>query len=136
MSNFRYLLATLFNLTRYVKFTNLFLILFNCLTIGYIISRIENNDKVCDGCINSVCSSKPLKTDYSAFVQIKEYKTGCLKYVTEECFHFFLRMEIMFRKCRRFILNNKRELFMKILELELSAFSFSECHPIKTKPIY
>jgi len=40
------------------------------------ISRIENNDKVCDGCINSVCSSKLLKTEYSAFVQIKEYKTG------------------------------------------------------------
>lgn len=105
------------------------------LTIGYIISRIENNDKVCDGCINSVCSSKPLKTDYSAFVQIKEYKTGCLKYVTEECFQFFLSMEIIFRKCRSLILNNKRELFMKTLELELSAFSFSECHPIKTKMI-
>lgn len=74
----------------------------NCLTIGYIISRIENNDQVCDGCINSVCSSKPLKTDYSTFVQIKEYKTGCLKYVTEECFQFFLSMEKMFRKCTTF----------------------------------
>jgi len=50
-------------------------------------------------------------------------------------FLIFLSMEIMFRKCRSLILNNKRELFMETLELELSAFSFSECHPIKTKMI-
>lgn len=58
--------------------------LLNRLTIGHIISRIENNDKVCDDCIKSIYSSKALNTDYFAFVQIKEYKTGCLKHVTNK----------------------------------------------------
>jgi len=99
------------------------------------VSRIEKNDKICFNCIDSVCCLQPLNTSYSAYVSLKEYKPGSLKYVSEDCFQLFLIMEIFFRRYRNLILSNKRDLFMDKLQLELMDYKFCKCSAIKTKII-
>lgn len=58
-----------------------------------------------------------------------------MKYITEECFNFFLNIEIFFRQNRPLILSNKRDLFMKQLTIQLVDYTFCNCHDIKTKMI-
>ena len=100
---------------------------------GYIVSRIENSETCCKNCIASVCAFEPMLAEYTALVRLKEFKIGCLKYVTDNCFKFFLRMEETFRKHRSLIIKNKRSIFMEKLASELYNFNFSDCHQIKKK---
>lgn len=102
----------------------------NCLynIAGYLLSRVENNDKVCKVCVGSVCCNTLPTAIYSTFVALKEFKPGCLKYVTISCFSFFLQMETMFRKYRTMILGNEREGFLKKLK------SAAKTHPFAVSP--
>jgi len=97
------------------------------------VSRIEKNYKICSNCIDSVCHLQPLNTNYSAFVSLKKYKPGSLKYVSEDGFQLFLNMEIFFRRYRNLILCNKRDLFMEKLQSEQMSNTFCKCNVIKTK---
>lgn len=71
--------------------------------------------------------------EYTALVRLKEFKIGCLKYVNDKCFKFFLRIEKVFRKHRSLIIKNKRNTFMENLCSELINFNFLDCHFIKKK---
>jgi hypothetical protein len=59
-------------------------------------SRIKNSEKCCANCIASVCAFESIVAEYTALVRLKEFKIGCLKYVSDKCFKFFLRMEEIF----------------------------------------
>jgi len=80
-----------------------------------------------------LCAFEPMLAEYTALVRLNEFKIGCLKYVTDNCFKFFLRMEETFRKHKSLIIKNKRSIFMEKLASELYNFNFSDCHQIKKK---
>jgi len=66
------------------------------------------NDKVSQDCLLNVCVSEPLKTEYSTFVNLKEYKQCCLNHASENTFKFFLWMENIFRNNRSLVLNRQQ----------------------------
>jgi len=103
-----------------------------CLYLGYIISRVKANDKVCQECFLNVCVKEPLESEYSTFLNLKEYKQGCLNRASEDTFKFFLCIENIFRKNRSLVLNNRKN-FMDILNAAIDTFEFSDCHNIKSK---
>jgi len=98
-----------------------------------MVSRIENSETCCENFIASVCAFEPMVAEHTALVRLKEFKIGYLKYITDKCFKFFLRMEETFRKHRSLIIKNKRNIFMEKLSSELYNFSFADCHQIKKK---
>jgi hypothetical protein len=55
---------------------------------GYIICSIQRTSKVCETCIGSIGSKKPLYTKYSKLVLIKQYKNETLFFASEELFYF------------------------------------------------
>jgi len=119
-------------LIRYVPiYTSIFL---KCtfIYLGYIISRVKANDKVCQDCLLNVCVKEPLKTEYSIFLNLKEYKQGCLNHASENTFEFFLLMENIFRENRSLVLNNRKN-FMDILNAAIEKCKFPECHNIRSK---
>lgn len=107
----------------------------NCLynIAGYIVSRVENNDKVCNECVSSVCSREPINTNYSAYVALKEWKAGSLKIVTEHCFEFFLEIEKTFRSLKELLLKNQKLIVLKKITDKVERFKFGDCHPMKSK---
>lgn len=108
------------------------MIKFCYLITGYIISRVKLNDQVCEKCFVDVCVEKPLKTTYSTFVNLKEFKTGSLQHPSELTFNFFLCMENIFRKYRSLVLHNREE-FQKMLDAAISSFTFPDCHYVKKR---
>lgn len=99
---------TTFKFNVIINFYIFILVLLAFLNItGYIVSRIENSETCCENCIASVCAFEPIVAEYTALVRLKEFKIGCLKYVTDKCFKFFLRMEETFRKHRSLIIKIK-----------------------------
>lgn len=80
---------TTFKFNVIINFYIFILVLLAFLNItGYIVSRIENSETCCENCIASVCAFEPIVAEYTALVRLKEFKIGCLKYVTENVLNF------------------------------------------------
>jgi hypothetical protein len=103
---------------------------------GYIICSIQRTSKVCETCIGSIGSKKPLYTKYSKLVLIKQYKNETLFFASEELFYFFLEMESVFIKYLEFIQDknvNIKEFYFK--EMEQLQINTPNCHNLKNKII-
>lgn len=65
--------------------------------IGYIFSRINNNNKVCKSCISRYAKKSSSNFKYSKLTQQKQFKSGSLFNANAKTFYYFTKMELTFR---------------------------------------
>lgn len=65
--------------------------------VGYIFSRINNNNKVCKCCISRYVNKNPSNFKYSKLTQAKQFKAGSLHYANAKTFYYFAKLELTFR---------------------------------------
>lgn len=68
--------------------------------VGYIFSRINNNNKVCKCCIGRYVNKTPTNFKYSKLTQAKQFKSGRLYYANAKTFYYFAKLELTFRYLR------------------------------------
>lgn len=106
---------------------------------GYIISRVKNNDSICNLCVNALGSKLKNDESYATFVSTKEFKDKCLFYANKKTFAFFLKMELIFRSLEAHLLSlpsNVKQLVNDVIDADVEIIKvayFPKCHFIKKK---
>jgi hypothetical protein len=113
--------------------------LYNC--AGYVIKTMRKQ-KICQDCMLALGSKTKRITirPYSKFVALKEYKAGCLFYVTDKTFQTAVLVEKAFSNLKKYLKKNSYSgNILKILkdgvfaDPDFQAIKFRRCCNIKSK---
>jgi hypothetical protein len=113
--------------------------LYNC--AGYVIKTMRKQ-KICQDCMLALGSKTKRITirPYSKFVALKEYKAGCLFYVTDKTFQTAVLVEKAFSNLKKYLKKNSYSgNILKILkdgvfaDPDYQAIKFRRCCNIKSK---